>query len=661
KIVEHFKGAYTLTAEDVSNGFPLVQATFYSEHDVKVYLHYVNIEVVITEKMGTQSLEAAIVEEGIRLSWQDEKADGSTSFRVYRKAEMEDDYQQLGQTKAFEFLDSQLINGVNYTYLITRLNEQESGASNLVSIAKNDQIAPAPPTAIKTIIDDTEVKLTWTKSKDKDVAYYSIYRGDEQGNGLLKIADHLQQDSYEDFSPQKGIENTYVLYAHDYSGNKSVASTVVSAKVKAVFGASFRDLILPMPIHQSLTSALWGAANVLPRDSDNGAEHPNWSYWGGHPIKGKDGKYHMYIARWPEKAVKGHWEWPNSTVAHVVADQATGPYQVKEDLAYNWDNGKGHNPDITPLNDGSYMLHLWQGHVLTAPTINGPWTFQGDIQVNYEYINPENPKAYQYFNNLTGVQREDGSFLFMTKFGKMMQSDSMLGPYEVLTTDEISDSKYLPEKFRNTNYEDPTIWRDEVQYHCLINAFIAKRAIYLRSPDGIRWKFDPGVAYDPDITSYEDGTRTHWYKLERPHVLQDKYGRATHLSLAALDIPKRDDLANDQHNSKNIIVPLTVHKRLKLLNKKPIDASTRKIKILLLSENGFDATPAVDIASLGFGASEVVNFGGGAAVVKSKQKGKDLLLIFDGKGNGINTENFAGKLLGRTRNGELLIGFVKLQ
>lgn len=660
KTVEHFRGVYTLSKADANAGFPKVKVTFYSEHDVKVYLDYVNISVRKAEKEGPQDFAAAAAEGGIQLSWTDTKATPSSHFQIYRKTANQKNYVKLGVSKMPQFLDSALTNGVNYTYLVTRMEELESGPSRSVTVSKKDQSPPLPPTALTASVDDTEIALRWKKSEEEDVAGYSLFRGDARGAEMQEIAQNISGTSYEDFSPAKGVENTYLLYAHDYSGNRSLASEPIKARVKAVRGASFRDLILPIPKTRELRSDVWGAANVLPRDPQNGMEHPDWSYWGGHPIKGEDGNYHMYIARWPEKAVKGHWEWPNSTVAHVVSTSPLGPYEVKKELAYSWAGGKGHNPDITPLNDGSYLLHLWQGHVLHAPGINGPWTYLGDIEVNYEHITPDNPKEYQYFNNLTGVQREDGSFLFMTKFGKVMESKDILGPYEVLTTTEISEDPLLPKKFQQTNYEDPTIWRDEVQYHCLINAFIAKRAIYLRSPDGINWKFDPGIAYDPNITSYSDGTRTHWYKLERPHVLQDAYGRATHLSLAALDVPKRDDLAGDKHNSKNIIIPLVVHRRLKTLSKQPVSGSSKKIKLLLLAEPGFDPLRDVDISSLRYGAAEAVNFGEGAKVLKTKAKGKNLLLVFNDRDTGFTSSNFAGKLLGKTTDGSLLIGFAKL-
>lgn len=53
-----------------------------------------------------------------------------------------------------------------------------------------------------------------------------------------------------------------------------------------------------MPIHKELTSeGIWGNEKVKPRDKDNGIEDNEWCYWGGNPILGKDGKYHMAVYR----------------------------------------------------------------------------------------------------------------------------------------------------------------------------------------------------------------------------------------------------------------------------------------------------------------------------------------------------------------------------
>ncbi|MFW2478561.1 MAG: glycoside hydrolase family protein, partial [Lentimonas sp.] len=426
--------------------------------------------------------------------------------------------------------------------------------------------------------------------------------------------------------------------------------------------ASFSDLLLPMPIHDALRSDIWGAEGVLPRDPNNGVEDDVWSYWGGKIIKDQtDGKYHLLVVRWPEGDRKGHWAWPYSTVAHTISDKPTGPFKVAKDIAYEFKNGLGHNANIIPLNDGHYALYSlidWKAMILIADTMNGPWEVLGEMKVNV----PENyTNAYRLERNLSGVQCEDGSFLFVTKAGAMMRSkQGILGPYEVVsgTTDENTT---IPEKYRHSNYEDPTMWYDGVQYHMMINAFLDYRAIYLRSPDGINWKYEDGLAYTPTCTEYEEGTRTFWYKVERPNVLQDEFGRATHLSLAAVDVPKADDYGNDAHSSKHLVIPLVVTKRLTMLNAEPLTASTKTINILIHSEAGFNAQQDIDLDSLRLGASEAVNFGRGSKVVKAEKHHDGLLVEFDGQGNGLSGKNFVCKLIGQTKEGELIVGFSKLK
>lgn len=664
KIVEHFSGTYTLNNEDETAGLPFVRATFYSEDEIKVFLHYVNLSVV-DKKMAGPNLVAKVVRNGIQLHWKDDLADENSLFLVYRQFRENDAYEKLGETSELSFIDKTLIHGVDYTYVITRFNQKESGASNKVKIAKVDKVVPAPPSNLNAEIHDSEIKVSWAKSLDKDVKNYFVYRGDENGNKLQEIAHDISKNSFLDFTPAKGIENTYVVIAQDYSGNRSEPSLALKAKVKMVKGASFSDLIQPMPIHEKLTSNVWGADGVLPRDANNGIEDAEWSYWGGRPVYDKtDGKYHMNVTRWPANDTKGHWEWPRSTVAYAVAEKPTGPYKIVKDIVYDFQGGLGHNPDIILLNDGTYLFYSlinWEATLFTSKTMSGPWKRLGVMVVDWKSSNEDEKLAYRYERNLSGVQLEDGRFLFVTKGGEMMisQGTDPLGTYKIIS-EQIRYNKIIPEKYRNSNYEDPVLWKDDVQFHMMINAFWDYRCIYLRSPDGINWKFNPGTAYTPNSTKYEDGTQTHWYKLERPHVLTDDFGRATHLSLAVIDVPKADDLARDKHSSKNIILPLIKHKRIKMLNAKKVNANTKSIKILIVSEEGFDAQKDSDIESIRFGAAEEVDFGRGCKVLKSKNKGKDLLLEFDGSGNGITEDNFACKFLGKTNAGELLIGFSKL-
>jgi hypothetical protein len=219
------------------------------------------------------------------------------------------------------------------------------------------------------------------------------------------------------------------------------------------------------------------------------------------------------------------------------------------------------------------------------------------------------------------------------------------GPYKVVNT------FIYPPQYINDGPEDPVIWKGPVQWHLLYNRWKARKAVYMRSPDGIHWKHDPGVAYAPDITRYEDGTQTRWFKLERPHVLQDRHGRATHLSLAVIDSVKREDLPNDNHSSKNIIIPLVTPRLLEVV------PDPERLLVRINAEPGFDPWTDIDTGSLRYGASEEVNFGRGASPITSRRDGRDRIIEFDRKLAGFNKEHFAGKLIGRNADGGLLLGW----
>lgn len=413
-----------------------------------------------------------------------------------------------------------------------------------------------------------------------------------------------------------------------------------------VEGGAFIDRFLPVPLQGDLRSDVWGAENVIPRDVNNGIEDAAYSYWGGNIITGDDGLEHLFICRWPENNVKGggeasgHNTWWSSVVVHAVSDDPLGPFEVIEEI------GRGHNPEIYRKRDGSYVIGVMGEKAYTAPALNGPWT---QIKTSFVWKNEKLNTT-----NRTYVPREDGSLLMVNKNGYVFISETGNEQFK-----QISDQSVYP-AIKN-HFEDPVIWKDEVQFHLIVNDWSARTAFHLRSPDGIHWKWDPGIAYDTSLMKHEGGSSENWYKFERPKVHQDAYGRATHMNFAVIDVAKDEDRANDNHSSKNVVIPLVVPRRLQLLNKQPISPKTQEIRLKILAEDGFAPAEHVDIDSLRFGAPDQVDFGKGCTPISSAISGADLIVLFDGKGNGITPSHFAAKLIGKTKTGGLLFGYSKLQ
>ncbi len=426
----------------------------------------------------------------------------------------------------------------------------------------------------------------------------------------------------------------------------SVAFAQVTERVRPVewdnlvFGGRFMDRFLPMPAKGPLSSDTWGAANVKPRYIDNGIEDNEWSYWGGNALLGDDGKYHLFVCRWREDSPKGHNEWPNSIVVHAVADDSFGPYKVIETI------GPGHNPEAFRLRDGRYVIYVINGYYISK-SLAGPWEY-GQFE-----FDPRDRKIIEGLSNLSFAKREDGSYLMVCRGGGIWFSQTGISPYYQVTDQRV----YPPVDGR---FEDPVVWRTDIQYHMIVNDWLGRIAWYLRSKDGIHWKVDSGEAYQPGIAKYEDGTVVDWFKYERIKVLQDELGRATQAHFAVIDTLKKQDKASDTHSSKHIVIPLTVGRQISILNKNKIDKNTKSIRVKILAESGFDPFKDMDVNSLRFGASEEVNFGIGCKVIKTEASGKDMIVTFDVQGNGFTKDNFAGKLLGKTKNGDLLFGYSRL-
>jgi len=407
-----------------------------------------------------------------------------------------------------------------------------------------------------------------------------------------------------------------------------------------VFGGRFMDRFLPMPVQGQLTSDTWGADNVKPRYTDNGLEDNKWSYWGGNALLGDDGKYHLFVCRWLEGSQRGHHEWRRSIVVHAIADRPTGPYKVKDTV------GPGHNPEVFRLRDGRYVIYVIGGYYL-ADGMDGPWESK-----KFEF-NPRGRRIIEGLSNLTFARREDGSFLMVCRGGGVWFSETGITPYN-----QVTDTRVYPPI--DGRFEDPVVWRTHIQYHLIVNDWLGRIAYYLRSKDGIYWKVEPGEAYLPGIARYEDGTVVDWFKYERIKVLQDDYGRATQAHFAVIDVLKNLDKGSDNHSSKHICIPLTVGRLLTLLDNGPIKSDTKTLRVAIAAEKGFNPHTDIDVDSLRFGAPEEVNFGRGCRASTTERAGDDLIVTFDGSGNGITEDNFTAKLLGKTSRGKLLFGYARL-
>ncbi len=335
-----------------------------------------------------------------------------------------------------------------------------------------------------------------------------------------------------------------------HSKNGIVYSLFIVCTVHATIGyaQTLIDYFLPMPIVKSLKNDKWGCAAVGPRDIGNGLEDTTnsaYSYWDGPIIKGPDGKYHMFASRWNQNG--GHWAWLSSIGIHAVSDSIMGPY-IDKGLTWPTNSGgKGHNLTILQLKDGTYasvVSDTRPGDFFTAPSLDGPWSFAGSIQIDANGFNRPSEIA-----NLSIIIRpDDGKFMIIERHGQIMTSDKLTGPYKIQCNSIYSGLA--------PNLEDPVLWYSGGYYHVVVNSWSDKKAYHLRSKDGIKNWTNEGLAFDPrsNFLRYTDGTVNRWAKIERPGVYIEN-GHVTHWTFSVIDSEKERDLGNDDHNSKVIVVP----------------------------------------------------------------------------------------------------------
>lgn len=293
------------------------------------------------------------------------------------------------------------------------------------------------------------------------------------------------------------------------------------------------------------------------------------------------------------------------------------------------------------------MVYVIDGYYIADRVDDKVWTY-GKFS-----FDPRDRKIIEGLSNLTFARRQDGSYLMVCRGGGVWISKDGLSPYKQLT-----DKRVYPDV--EGRFEDPVVWRDDLQYHLIVNDWLGRIAFYQRSKDGVHWVTEQGEAYMPGVSFHKDGTVERWFKYERPKVFQDEKGRAVQMNFAVIDTIKWNDLPNDKHSSKNISVPLNKGMLLSVLNEKEITPSTRTIEVKIAAEEGFHPQTDVDVKSLRFGSFTEVNFGRGCKPVKTKVSGEDLIVVFNAEGSGITSGEFAPKMIGKHRNGNMLYGYARL-
>jgi hypothetical protein len=334
-------------------------------------------------------------------------------------------------------------------------------------------------------------------------------------------------------------------------------------------------------------------SRVQPLPTANRFSESGFHVWCGAPVKGPDGKYHLFYSRWPAKVGFAPGWAIHSEIAYAVADQPAGLYRpVNVALPPRginpatgqkfWDSDVTHNPNaffhagkyylyyMGNFGDGkSYPQHRNHQRIGVAIATNpaGPWQRLdqpiidiSDDKKSFDSLCVTNPAA---------CVRPDGGVLLIYKAVQFVEGKAMGGQvrYGVATATKpegpyLKQPGHIFEAEKPGNHwmvaEDPFIWFSKKygnRYYAVTRDVVgtftgaAGGICLFQSNDGLNWQ----PAAKPKVleSSFEiaDGTRSRT-KMERPALLIEN-------EEPLFLFGATDGYQKDGKTSSNVQVPLT--------------------------------------------------------------------------------------------------------
>lgn len=277
---------------------------------------------------------------------------------------------------------------------------------------------------------------------------------------------------------------------------------------------------------------------LAPIPVGSGFAMDGWFVWCGSVIR-VGGVYHMYASRWPVETTFPSGYMKASEIVHAVSDRPEGPFEYRDTVIAQrdggfWDSQFAHNPQIVKSGD-TYVLYyigaaatdtkLRRIGYATAESPDGPWV-RMDAPIDLGRPDCNNPAAWI---------EPDGSVTLAFRYGNqrvgVARADRYDGAYTVVNED------ILP----GVIAEDPFLWHDrDGRWRILLEdghgtlTGGVKFGALLESSDGVNWTpEEPALAYDHTLR-YADGSSVPAVRRERPQLLFDDSGVATHLYTGVL-------------------------------------------------------------------------------------------------------------------------------
>ncbi len=340
--------------------------------------------------------------------------------------------------------------------------------------------------------------------------------------------------------------------------------------------------------------------HIRPTSVSYGFGMEDYWVWCGSAIRGEDGLYHMFSARWPKKYPFFTGYVVGSEIVHAVSEKPEGPYTFREVVLGDrgeeyWDGRMTHNPSIVKCG-GTYVLFYigatYKGPrptpeelcgpernpvvdecystirigAATSKSLNGPWE-RRDEPV---FVADPNGWDCTVVTNPAPCVCADGSILMYYRantpgrlcIGVARSKDASMKFERILDHHIFVDHPEI-------NVEDPFVWQNGDHFEMIAKDLNGKSCgtlfggVHLTSRDGLSWDYaeDP-CAYTRTV-KFLDGTESEAYHLERPNLTIEN-GRPILMSCAYGTAYSEKDRAPQPYGgkfalmemSKTLIIPL---------------------------------------------------------------------------------------------------------
>jgi fibronectin type 3 domain-containing protein len=179
-----------------------------------------------------------------RILWSANTEGDLAGYNLYRRESSESDFSLLNGAlltadDAPEYLDEDLVNGLQYFYYLTAVDTagNESEASSIVDITpgQDDLAPPDQPTGLAAVAETSEIELSWDANIEADLYEYKVY-SKVSGSAAFAVLDITSIPSYLHADPVSEETYLYTVTAVDISDNESFPSEQVEASVAGSMG-----------------------------------------------------------------------------------------------------------------------------------------------------------------------------------------------------------------------------------------------------------------------------------------------------------------------------------------------------------------------------------------------------------------------------------------